>query len=500
MGFRVDTSSQTLSTTLYMRKTNQRISDSIKHLSSGLRITNSQDDPSNLSTANSLRAQASSLKQAAQNANDGIGIIKISDQAMEEQIKILELIKVKSIQSAQDTLTYSSRQALKNDIIKLSEELDNIATTTSYNGIKLLNGTFTNKEFHIGTYSQNTSKTTITSTVSNSIGHTRFETGTTISSQGRVDLRFYNTNGDKKVFIDPVYISHSAGTGISMLAEAINKNSDTIGGVRASWSLLITGNSNVKLGLIENLRINGKLIGTMDTSINDVNSELLGSINDVKAETGVEAYVDITGKINFRSLDGRGIVLSSTNNGLNDILDIDSDHEVSYGRLTLIKNDSNDVWISSVGFSGFQNENLVAQETLTLKQGLGSITSSQADAVGFFANEQDVPLYVGDKNLVESAISTLRGARMLVDIALSASKRLEAIRSSLASTQQEISSDVKNINKLAINLKESESYIRDIDFGKESVEFNKDKILLQMGSFILSQANYIDEQALKLLQ
>ena len=75
---------------------NRAIANSLEKLSSGLRINKAADDASGMSIADSLRSQASSLGQAIGNANDAIGMIQIADKAMDEQLKILDTVKVKA--------------------------------------------------------------------------------------------------------------------------------------------------------------------------------------------------------------------------------------------------------------------------------------------------------------------------------------------------------------------------------------------------------------------
>ncbi len=87
-----------------------------------------------MAIADSLKSQANALGQAIANGNDAIGIIQTADKAMDEQLKILDTIKVKATQAAQDGQTADSRQALQKDIARLMESLDNIATQTSFNG------------------------------------------------------------------------------------------------------------------------------------------------------------------------------------------------------------------------------------------------------------------------------------------------------------------------------------------------------------------------------
>ncbi|PPB76082.1 flagellin N-terminal helical domain-containing protein, partial [Campylobacter hyointestinalis] len=134
MGFRINTNIAAMNAHTNAVVNNRSLDGSLGKLSSGLRIQTAADDASGMSIADSLRAQASGLGQAVKNANDAIGIVQTADKAMDEQIKILDTIKTKSIQAAQDGQSSDSRRALQNDISRLLEELDNIAKTTSFNG------------------------------------------------------------------------------------------------------------------------------------------------------------------------------------------------------------------------------------------------------------------------------------------------------------------------------------------------------------------------------
>ena len=176
MGFRINTNVAALNAHANSVVNDRALTGSLGRLSSGLRIQTAADDASGMAIADSLRSQANSLGQAISNGNDAVGIIQTADKAMDEQIKILDTIKTKAIQAAQDGQNADSRRALQNDISRLLEELDMIATTTSFNGQQLLNGNFSNKNFQIGAYSNETAKVSIGATNSNTIGHTRFET------------------------------------------------------------------------------------------------------------------------------------------------------------------------------------------------------------------------------------------------------------------------------------------------------------------------------------
>ena len=490
MGFRINTNIAAMNAHASASMNNRALDGSLEKLSSGLRINKAADDASGMSIADSLRSQSAALGQAVSNANDAIGIIQIADKAMDEQLKILDTIKTKATQAAQDGQTADSRKALQADITRLMEELDNIAGTTSFNGQNLLSGSFTNKEFQIGAYSNQSVKTSIGATSSDKIGNTRFETGSTITAAGSVGLTFKSADGRNDVKIESVVISTSADTGIGVLAETINKNSDKTG-VKASWQLLQTGSSAVGSGDITGLEINGIKLGDItDIKANDSDGKLVAAINAVKDQTGVEAYTDNRGNLNLRSLDGRGIKISGT--GLDTVGGLSAAAVENYGKLTLTRLDARDIVVSGSG-AGLS---AAAETTINLRSIRGEFTADQASAMGMFVNS-NLENFGQNQN---AGVTTLRGAMATMDIAESAQKMLDKIRSDLGSVQNQLVSTVNNISVTQVNVKAAESNIRDVDFAAESANFSKLNILAQSGSYAMSQANAVQQNVLKLLQ
>ncbi|MBS4069632.1 MAG: flagellin, partial [Sulfurimonas sp.] len=142
MGFRINTNIAAMASHSSALQNNRNLDNSLSKLSSGLRINKAADDASGLAIANALRAQASSLGQAISNGNDAIGLIQTADGALNEYSNILDTIKTKAVQAASDGQNSTTRLAIQKDIDKLMEELNTIAKTTSFNGQKLLSGTF----------------------------------------------------------------------------------------------------------------------------------------------------------------------------------------------------------------------------------------------------------------------------------------------------------------------------------------------------------------------
>ncbi len=386
MGFRINTNVAALNAKANSDLNSKALDQSLARLSSGLRINSAADDASGMAIADSLRSQANTLGQAISNGNDALGILQTADKAMDEQLKILDTIKTKATQAAQDGQSTKTRTMLQADINRLMEELDNIANTTSFNGKQLLSGGFTNQEFQIGASSNQTIKATIGATQSSKIGVTRFETGDVIKQSGVVGLTIKNYNGIEDFKFQNVVISTSVGTGLGALAEEINRNADKTG-VRATFNVQTVGMHSILKGSTDaDFAINGVIIGKVDYSDNDENGSLISAINAVKDTTGVQASKDENGKLVLTSADGRGIKITGN---IGTASGIKADQMENYGRLSLVKNDGRDIDISgtNVSAAGFASSQIISQSSVSLRESKGQINGQIADAMGFNATK-----------------------------------------------------------------------------------------------------------------
>ncbi|ELF7228790.1 flagellin A [Campylobacter jejuni] len=391
MGFRINTNVAALNAKANADLNSKSLDASLSRLSSGLRINSAADDASGMAIADSLRSQANTLGQAISNGNDALGILQTADKAMDEQLKILDTIKTKATQAAQDGQSLKTRTMLQADINRLMEELDNIANTTSFNGKQLLSGNFINQEFQIGASSNQTIKATIGATQSSKIGLTRFETGGRISSSGEVQFTLKNYNGIDDFKFQKVVISTSVGTGLGALADEINKNADKTG-VRATFTVETRGMAAVRAGTTsDTFAINGVTIGKVAYEDGDANGALVSAINSVKDTTGVEASIDANGQLLLTSREGRGIKIEGSIGGG---AFINKDMMENYGRLSLVKNDGKDILISGTNLSsaGFGANNFISQASVSLRESKGQIDANIADAMGFGSVNKGVML------------------------------------------------------------------------------------------------------------
>lgn len=150
MGLIVNTNIASLNAQRNVSVNSSNLAKSLERLSSGLRINRAADDAAGLAIANKLRSQVLGLDQARRNANDGISLIQTGEGALNVTVGILNRLKELAVQSASETVTSSDRTALKKESDQLVAELTRISEATEFNGMALLDGTFSAKKLQIG--------------------------------------------------------------------------------------------------------------------------------------------------------------------------------------------------------------------------------------------------------------------------------------------------------------------------------------------------------------
>jgi len=125
-------------------------SKAIEKLSSGLRINRAGDDAAGLAISEKMRGQIRGLEMASKNAQDGVSLIQTAEGALNETHSILQRMRELAVQAANDTNDGSDRGQLQEEVNALVEEINRIATSTEFNGMKLLDGTTSSVTFHIG--------------------------------------------------------------------------------------------------------------------------------------------------------------------------------------------------------------------------------------------------------------------------------------------------------------------------------------------------------------
>ena len=139
---------------------------SLQRLSSGLRINSAKDDAAGQAISDRITSQIRGSQQASRNANDGISLAQTAEGSLNEVSNNLQRIRELSIQSANATNSTSDRAALQSEVSQLLSEIDRVAGSASFNGVKLLDGSFTAQQFQVGANATADDRITVSSIAS----------------------------------------------------------------------------------------------------------------------------------------------------------------------------------------------------------------------------------------------------------------------------------------------------------------------------------------------
>ncbi|SDF25543.1 flagellin [Blastococcus aurantiacus] len=150
MGLSVNTNIAAMNSYRNLSNTDNQLSKSLEKLSSGYRINRAADDAAGLAISEGLRSQIGGLKVAIRNTQDGVSVVQTAEGALTETHAILQRMRDLAVQSANGSNDANSRSALNSEATALKDELTRIADKTTFNNVKLLDGTFSSQNFQVG--------------------------------------------------------------------------------------------------------------------------------------------------------------------------------------------------------------------------------------------------------------------------------------------------------------------------------------------------------------
>ena len=146
----INTNIQSLNAQRNLGVSQNSLTTSMQRLSSGMRINSAKDDAAGLAISERMGAQVRGLNQAARNANDGVSLAQTAEGSLSTIGNNLQRIRELAVQSRNATNSTEDRAAMQKEVSQLKEEIDRVASSTSFNGTKLLDGSFTEKAFQVG--------------------------------------------------------------------------------------------------------------------------------------------------------------------------------------------------------------------------------------------------------------------------------------------------------------------------------------------------------------
>jgi flagellin len=138
MGLRINTNVAALNTSRVLRTSTSALNRSLERLSSGLRINRAADDAAGLAIADGFQSQVRGTQVAQRNSQDGVSLVQTAEGSLSETTNILQRVRELAVQAANGTQSTNNRASLDNEVQQLLQQIDDIATDTEFNGIRVL--------------------------------------------------------------------------------------------------------------------------------------------------------------------------------------------------------------------------------------------------------------------------------------------------------------------------------------------------------------------------
>ena len=316
----INTNISSLNAQRNLNSSQSALATSLQRLSSGLRINSAKDDAAGMAISDRMSSQIRGLNQAARNANDGISLSQTAEGGLSAINDNLQRMRELAIQSANATNSASDRKALDAEAKSLLAEITRVATTTQFNGLNLLDGTFSAAQFQVGANANQTIGVSMSAATTESLGayggKAQAVTSAAFASDNSIKIN------DIQIGATSDRSSQAAGwTDGSAAAKAAAINAKAaMTGVSATAITEIKGTDTVAPHLgshttSDDFKINGVAISslTAQASASDQGRMAAAAINDVSQKTGVTATYDAgTGKLALSSAEGRDIKLEAT--------------------------------------------------------------------------------------------------------------------------------------------------------------------------------------------
>ena len=494
----INTNMASLSAQRALNTSQSGVQTALERLSSGLRINGAKDDAAGLAISERFTSQIRGLNQAARNANDASSLAKTAEGAMAEVTNNLQRIRELAVQSANGSNSATDRTALQSEVTQLVAEIDRVANQTNFNGIKLLDGSYSAQSFQVGANAGETIAIgSIASVKSTDVGQysgvtlsNQALTGTATGSAGsgsdtaatqQVTLTYSDASTEVLALGSVAEDAKAIANAFNALNRGFTATADA-NSVAGTTSAATGGGNTTTLTLTLN-NVAFTVAGTTNLVSNRTN--LVSAVNATTGSHGVTATDDGT-KVNFAAADGRNIKISATftetgggtvmvaaDYGLAASGTYGSTYDVAYRAPGV---DSFGKTVSSFIGSG-------AAGTSTDSTRISSQTVAQ---VGAALSGVDITTASG----ATTALNTL-------DAALSS---VNTSRASLGAFQSRFDSVYANLQVASENASAARSRIVDADFATETAALTRGQILQQAGIAVLAQANAAPQNVLSLLQ
>ncbi|TSD75936.1 flagellin [Pseudomonas sp. KBS0710] len=481
MALTVNTNLASLTVQNNLNKASGALQTSMQRLSSGLRINSAKDDAAGLQISNRLTSQINGLGVAIKNANDGSSIAQTAEGAMQQSTNILQSMRTLALQSANGSPSAEDRKSNQAQYAALTAELTRIATTTTFGGKNLLDGSFGTTSFQVGANANQTIDMSIGNVAANNIGSQQLKTQSlTPSATGIAGGAITVTGGGQSATV-----TLAAGASAKQIAAQMN---GAVGGLAATASTEAKFTVNTAtIGAATPPNANFTLqVGsgaavqfTGVTSTSDLASQL--SSNAAKLGISVN-YDSSTNALSVKSDTGENLTFNAGDGGAAGISVATKDGSGTFGTATALAATA-----------------IIATGAVSLNSS-SSYALNGAGVAGVFAAGAATAANSTKTTVNNTDVTTAANAQNAIDVITQAISDIDSQRAGLGAVQNRFDNTVANLQSIADNSSAARGQIQDVDYAAETAQLTKQQTLQQASTAILSQANQLPSAVLKLLQ
>ena len=467
------------------------LSKNLEKLSSGYKINRAGDDAAGLAISEKMRAQITGLDKAQDNAKDGISLVQTAEGALTEVHDMLNRMVELATQSANGTYDNETDRAnLQKEVEQLKSEIDRIADSANFNGIKLLDGSLADAKIDMtaatvggvaGTIT-NVAATGATSTISVGVG--------TADTAQKLTIEYAGADGQlKKVEVE--YTSSGTDTdNATAIRDALAQNEELS-------AIFDVGGTGTNVVLTSKVTGEGGAKVTSATTTDVVGTALGG----IAFADGVNAKTTLAGANTLTAGD------SFTLNGKTyEFVDKAGDEPNTTGAIAIVLGQDEDATVAAIdkalegtGISASLNGTDIEFTTDNNGGGLTlQIGDTSDDYNQLKVSIQD--MHIDSLGISSVNIGTQEGAQAAVDVIKNAINIVSDVRGTLGATQNRLDHTINNLSVMEENIQDAESSIRDTDVAEEMMAYTKNNILIQSAQAMLAQANQVPQGVLQLLQ
>ncbi len=516
----INTNVLSLNSQRNLSKSQSGLATSLQRLSSGLRINSAKDDAAGLAISDRMTSQINGLNQAGRNANDGISLAQTAEGALAQTTDLLQRMRELSIQSSNSTNSAGDRAALQSEVNQLKQEVDRISSTTEFNGLKLLDGSFTSQKFQVGANANQTINVSIEGTSSQHLQDNRIDGVNQSAQQGTTAVQSATTSGGvgatNGIAEQTLTISGSFGK-ISNLSVNTNDSAFTV----ASEITSREAETGVTADAITEVELSSISSGTMsfdifsgDGSATDSTREtisaqvsgaagsedyssLVSEINKKSGTTGVTAELNTDGTVRLTQADGKDIALAG-------IVHSGTETDISVRSYNTDADDGTDRFsqaVTDITGNGANNSTRITGRIDLHSAGTYTVSTNVANTAGSIFNDSTQDAIQGSQaeELATVDISSAEGAQKAIQILDSALAQVSGFRGDLGAVQNRFDATITSLQATSENLSAARSRILDADFAEETANLTKSQIMVQAGTAMLAQANQVPQGVLSLL-